>query len=412
MQGPLMQDAADASAAKTFNLAAPPPQYFDDPSAYFRLLRDHDPFHRNGDGSILLTRYEDVRTIWRDLSGTVEKKEFFRNRFGEGPMFDFYTNTLLFRDPPDHDRLRILINPFFTKKAVEVLRGRIDGIVERLMDRLADGGEIDFVSDFALQLPTEVISLILGLPLEDGSYLHGLSERILSPLNPNVPAEEVAAGHRSVEAFGAYLEPHLQRLRRTTAIDTSEGLISALVDAQRQGREISDSEILHTGMLMFIGGHGTTMNMLSSSLHVLLDNPDQLADLRQSPEISESAIEELLRYVTPIQLQGRRTTRTVTTPTGELPPETEIVLCAGSANRDERIFDQPDRLDLRRAPNPHISFGAGVHFCIGRALAHLELSAVFPRLLHRFPQIERSGPAAYRTLPRFRSLERLPLRFS
>jgi cytochrome P450 len=399
-------------AAREFNLGAPPIGYFDDPAEHFRLLRDHDPMHRNGDGSVLLTRYEDVRTIWRDLSGTVEKKEFFGSRFGEGPMLDFYTDTLLFRDPPDHDRLRILINPFFTRKAVEPLRVRIDAIVDRLIDHLQQREEVDFVADFALPLPTDVICMLLGLPREDGGFLHDLSEKLLNPLNPNPAAASIAAGHAGAEAFARYLAPHLDEVRRRPKVDGSEDLICALVAASRQGHEISDREIVHTSMLMFIGGHGTTTNMLSSSLHVLLQNPDQLVGLRKKPQIPENAIGELLRYITPIQLQGRRTTRPVTVSSGEVPAQTEIILCAGAANRDERVFVQPDRLDLQRDPVPHIAFGAGVHFCVGRALAQLELSAVFPKLLHRFSKIERSGPATYRRQPRFRSLERLPLRFS
>jgi cytochrome P450 len=164
-------------------------------------------------------------------------------------------------------------------------------------------------------------------------------------------------------------------------------------------------------MLMFIGGHGTTMNMLAASLHILLDNSDELATLRADPSGIDIALDELIRFVSPTQLQGRRTTQAIRIESGELPEGTEIVLCPAAANRDETAFDQPDRLMLKRSPNPHIAFGAGVHFCIGRPLVKMEVRATLLKLFARFARIERTGVARWRPLPRFRALETLPIRF-
>jgi cytochrome P450 len=399
-------------AAQAFDLANPPDEYFDEPSRFFRGLRDFNPLHRNRDGSALLTRYGDVKAIWRDLSGTVDKDDLFRARWGQGPLLECHTTHMLFRDPPDHDRLRAILNPFFAQKAMEKLAEPISHIVERLLCELAGRREADFVSDFALLLPTEVICMLIGLPFEDCHYLHELGEKIVNSLNPNLLPAEIAAAHITAKEFKDYLKPHLDRVRAQCAIDPGESLLHAFVSVERHGQNISENEIIHTCILMFVGGHGTTMNMLSSTLHLLLKNRDQLDDLKDNPEILDQAIDELLRFVTPIQLQGRRTTRAVSLPSGELSAGTEIVLCAGSANRDERVFEQPDRLMLRRTPNNHIAFGSGIHFCLGRPLARLITRAVFPRILMRFPRIERTGPAIYKKLPRFRSLSQLPLRFS
>lgn len=405
-------DTDPGAAARAFDLANPPDAYFDDPSEYFRLLRDHDPQHRNGDGSLLLTRYDDVRSIWRDLTATVDKDDLFRRHWGDGPLLECHTTHMLFRDPPDHDRLRVILNPFFTQRAMERLAEPIAALVARLIDDLAEKRETDFVADFALQLPTQIICRLIGLPVEDLHHLHELGDHVVNSLNPNLAPEEIEEANRQTQVFKDYLRPHLERIRAKDSVDPGIDLLHALVSAERDGKEISENEIIHTCILMFIGGHGTTMNMLSSSMHVLVANRDQLDDLRQNPEILESAVGELIRYITPIQLQGRRTTRPIPLASGELPPQTEIVLFAGAANRDERVFADADRLLLRRAPNTHIAFGAGIHFCLGRPLARLILKTAIPALLQRFPQVERTGPAVYHRLPRFRSLARLPLAFS
>lgn len=398
-------------SARAFDLSAPPDDYFADPSAYFRMLRTHDPMHDNGDGSLLLTRYGDVRAVWRDLTATVDKYDRFKIRFGEGPLLEYHGTNMLFSDPPRHDRLRRFLNPFFSPRRLQGLAVEIDAIVDRLVDQLAEKGEVDFANGFALQLPTEVICLILGIPAEDGNALHAISEKVVNPLNPNLPEEEILEGHAATVAFRDYLLEHLKRLRVSGRFEGDESVLAALAAAERDGDEISEDEILHTAMLVFIGGHSTTTNMLAKSLHWLLGFPDQLLDLRRNPEILDRAIEELIRFVSPTQLQGRRTTREIRIPSGWLASGSEIILCPGSANRDETVFADPDRLNLRRDPNDHIAFGAGVHFCIGRPLVRLEMRSALTRILSRFESIERTGEARFRPLPRFRAMERLPLRF-
>lgn len=398
-----------AEAAASFDLFDLPAGFFDDPYPWFRALRQHDPIHANADGSVLLTRYHDVKCLWRDLSAVVDKTEIFRRRFGEGPLLEMHTTAMLYRDPPDHDRLRAILNPFFAATPLEALRPFLESLVDDLLDRLAEEGGGDFVRQFSLRVPTAAICLLLGLPVEDGDYIHSLSEKILLPLNPSVPPAAVAAGHAAVDEFKAYLADHIDHARTVAPERADATMIGALVAARDQGGEISEEEIVHSCILMFNGGHSSTAHLLSMSLHALLEAPDQLEDLSRNPDILATAVEELIRYVTPIQLQGRRTTRPVTLPSGTLAPGTEAVICQASANHDEAVFADPERLDLRRTPNPHFAFGAGVHFCIGRQLARLEMRVVLPRLLARFENLERAGQAKFAPTARFRALATLPV---
>lgn len=400
----------DASTARDFDLDNPPLDFFQRPSPYFRALRNHDPIHRNRDGSVLLTRFKDVQEVWRDLSGTVEKKDYFRDRFGEGPLLEHFTTSMLFRDSPDHDRIRAILNPFFRRASLERLRGHVEQIVDSLLDDVAARGSIDFVTDFAFKLPTQAICLAIGIPVEDGAMVNGFGHKMLVALNQNAPAEAITNAHHATGEFRAYILDLVNALRRKPEIDGASDMLSALVASERRGDEISEAEIIHSAIVMFNGGHGTTMHLLAATLHHLLDMPDRLEDLRRNPEIIDVAIEEFIRFVTPVQMHWRRTTQPLQISSGVLPPQTEVVLCAGSANRDETVFEDPDSIILRREENPHIAFGSGVHYCIGRPLSRLEMSIALPRFLKRFPEIERLGPSSFRPLPKFRALDTLPIR--
>ncbi len=398
---------SDRTSFDLFNL---PPDYFDNPYPWLKRLRDQEPIHRNADGSLLLTRYDDVRALWRDPSGVVDKSAIFRARFGEGPLLEHHTTSMLFRDPPDHDRLRALVNPFFSRTSLESLRPFIEDFVDNLLNEAAERRDLDFVGDFAFRLPIAVICRILGVPPEHGQRLHELGVRILFPLNPQVAPADVNAGHEAAARFKEFLADYLHTARARDVIDPGADVISALVSVERDGALITENEILHMCILILNGGHETTTNLIAVGLHSLLDQPDQLEILRRDPELAPIAVEELIRYVSPLQLQGRRTTREIAVPSGTLDAGTEIILCQASANRDERAFTDPERLDLERRPNKHVAFGVGIHLCVGQALARLEASIVFPRLLRRFRRIERNEVPLFNRNARFRGLAKLPLR--
>ncbi|PUE22964.1 cytochrome [Limnohabitans sp. MMS-10A-160] len=389
----------------SFDLFNLPDAYYEDPTPFFRDLRDNDPMHWNSDGSLLLTRYEDIKTVWRDLSGLVSREEAYTKKFGQGPLLEHHTTSMLFRDPPDHDRLRDIVNPFFTQSSIERLRTTVQDIVAGLLDEMASKDEVEFVAEFASRIPIQLICNIFGVPQEDGPLIRDLGAQVLVPLNPAVSQEAIAAGHEATRKFKEYLLVHINTWRALPAEDVPTNIISALVAAERRGDAISENEMVHICILVLNGGHETTTNLLGLSTLALLRNPDQFALLAGDPAIVGPGVEECLRFVTPLQLQGRRTTREVVIPSGVIPPNTEVIIAQASANRDDRIFIDPDKLDLARRPNPHLAFGAGIHVCLGRPLARLEAGVALPELARRFPKMTLAGQPVFNRNTRFRSLQ-------
>lgn len=400
--------------AHHFDLFDLPDDYYDDQTPYFRMLRDHDPVHRNADGSILLTQYRDVRQVWRDLSGLVDKSEQFRRRFGEGPLLEHHTTGMLFRDPPDHDRLRAIVNPFFSQSSIASLRGFVEEKVENLLAKLPVSEAFDFVEEFSSRLPIAVICRIFGVPQSDAPLIQEMGRQVLFPLNPAVGPDAIAAGHAATADFKAYLLRFVEEARRSPEIDPTADIIQAMVAAERAGQDISENEILHMCILLLNGGHETTTSLISQSINMVLKDDAALSYMQKDDIEIGTAMEEFIRMASPLQLQGRRTTREIVLESGNgvIPPDTEVVLCQASANRDDRIFDDPDRLNLMRKPNSHVAFGAGVHVCIGRVLARLESSIAVPAFLRRFKTIERAGPERFARNARFRVMLSLPIHVS
>lgn len=401
---------AEADRARAFDLFNLPPGYFDDPQRWFRMLRDHDPIHLNADGTVLLTRYHDVRTVWRDGTASVDKADAFRQKFGEGPLLEHHTTTMLFRDPPDHDRLRLLVSPFFAPDSVERLRPFITDLAERLVADAIERGSFDFVADFAAQIPLALITPILGVPDEDGPALRTIGQRVLFPLNPRVGAEVIADGHAAVAEFRDYILDHVRATRRRGVSGEPGNVLEALVAAEADGQAVTEAEIVHMCLLVFNGGHETTTNLIAVGTLGLLQQDDQLklmATLDGKP--LARAVEEVIRFVTPLQLQGRRTTRELEIPSGVLPAGTEVILSQASANRDDRAFPDPNRIDLGRAPNAHVSFGLGLHVCVGIQLARLEAKIMFPLIAERLRGMELTDEPVFTPNVRFRGLRSMPV---
>ncbi|GEO86000.1 cytochrome P450 [Allorhizobium sp. NPDC080224] len=407
-------DEALSDKARAFNLFNPPEDYFDNPSPFFRLLRDGDPVHTQEDGSVLLTRYDDVRQIWRDVSGLVNKREQFCKRFGEGPLLEHHTSTMLFRDNPDHDRLRNIVNPFFSQNSIQMLSRFTQEVVDREIEKVKKMGEFDFVRDFAFRIPVALICKIIGVPVADADHIQAIGRKVLFPLNPKVSETAIAEGHDAVTEFKNYLRPFLDEIKSRPTIDPTESILCAMAAAQREGVEVSDDEILHMCIVTLNGGHETTTNLISQSIHFLMDDTESLSQLRGGEVPIAPALEELIRFITPLQLQGRRTTQEVVLESGNgtLPAGTEVVLCQASANRDERIFGDPDKLNLSRRPNNHVGFGAGIHVCLGRPLARLEASIAIPTVLRELPTLTRNGKVRFQHNTRFRGLELFPVKLA
>lgn len=404
-------DTPSGARGSSFDLFNIPDAYYENPYPFFKDLRDNDPMHWNADGSLLVTRYEDVRTVWRDPTGEVYRGKMYREKFGEGPLLEHHTTSMLFRDPPDHDRLRAIVDPFFVPQSIERLRPKIEEIVTQLLDEVDAKGEIDFVAEFASRVPIQVICDIFGVPRADGPYIRDLGAKVLLPLNPKVSAEAIREGHEGTAKFKEYLLAHVNEWRRRAVEDVPSNIISALVAAEKRGQQISENEILHMCILVLNGGHETTTNSLSITTLTLLQHRDQYAELVRNPRVFATGVEECFRYASPLQLQGRRTTQEVSIPSGTIPPNTEVIIAQASANRDERVFAEPERFDLKRPPKPpHLAFATGIHACLGRPLARLELSVTLPRLAQRFPNIALAGRPVFNRNARFRGLGKMPVR--
>ncbi|MCG8441567.1 MAG: cytochrome P450, partial [Caulobacterales bacterium] len=226
-------------AAKAFDLFDLPDDYYASPYRWFAALRAHDPVHRNGDGTVLLTRYGDVDAVWSDLSASVDKTDMFIEKFGPGPLLEHHTHTMLFRDPPDHDRLRMMVNPFFSRRNLKVLQEFVNNLIDETIHEARERESFDFVKDFAFQIPMTVICRILGVPKSDRVRLHELGMKVIFPLNPIVSDDVVAEGHAAVSEFKDYLRAHLHDRRRGD-VEPDADILSALVDAERKGGEITE----------------------------------------------------------------------------------------------------------------------------------------------------------------------------
>jgi cytochrome P450 len=404
-----MNTNVDKIDAKKFNLFDIPDEYYLDPLPYFKALRDDDPIHLNSDGSVLLTRYEDIISVWRDLTGVVNRDDAYKKKFGPGPLLEHHTTSMLFRDPPDHDRLRDIVNPFFSQRSIERLRQATEEIVDKLLDEIEVKREIDFIRDFSSKIPVQLVCDIFGVPRSDGPIIRDLGAQVLLPLNPRVSQEIIDAGHVAAQKFKDYLLQYINQWRDLPMEETPSNIISALVAAEKRGEQISENEMAHLCILVLNGGHETTTNLIGLSTLALINHPDQMALLASEDVNVPAAIEECIRYCSPLQLQGRRTTREVNVASGVIAPNTEVIFSVGSGNRDERVFDNPNDFNLKRKPNLHLAFGSGIHVCLGRPLARLELAVALPALVKRFPNMKLVEPPVFNKNARFRGIQKMKI---
>ncbi|MDP6952703.1 MAG: cytochrome P450 [Alphaproteobacteria bacterium] len=391
-----------------FDLRAVPDDFVADPYRYFAALRKHDPVHRNPDGSYVLTRYEDMTAVYRDAAlWSSDKKIDFKPKFGDSPLFEHHTTSVVFTDPPDHTRIRGLFQAAFTRKALQALTPRIEALVDGYLDALADRGEMNVVEDFSFRLPIEVVCDMLSVPREDRTLIRDWAVAILTALEPTLTQAQLDEGNRAVEDFKAYLR-ELVAHRRANPTDGSTGeVLTALMNAEQNGETLSELELLHQCIFMLNAGHETSTNMISHGIHEMLRRPDEVRRLRDDAGLVESCVEEILRYQAPIQINNRRSTAPARVGDVDLPAGTSVHLMIGAANRDPEPFPEPDRFDIGRRPNRHLSFGLGVHVCAGNALARIECAIAIGKLFARFPGLRMTEPAQIANRIRFREVTQL-----
>jgi cytochrome P450 len=393
---------------RDFRLTEVPADFFDDPYRYYAALREQRPVHELERGSFFLSRYEDVVAVYRDARASSDKKLEFKPKFGDSPLYEHHTTSLVFNDPPLHTRVRALMMGALNQRAIARMEAGVASLVERLVDSFPPG-EFDFIESFAARIPVEVIGNLLAIPGGERGSLRAWSIAILSGLEPRPSAEMLERGNRAVVEFKEYLARLVDERRRKPG-DPESDVLTRLIQGEKSGERLSALELYHNCIFLLNAGHETTTNLIGNGLWLLLSLEDQLARLRKDQTLLAPAIEEMLRYDGPIQLNNRRLTAPITLGGTTLPEGSFVTLGIGAANRDPRQFADADRFDVARKPNRHVAFGHGDHACAGMNVARMEARIAFSRLLRRFRRLEPAGPPERDRRIRFRGFRKLPLR--
>ena len=398
----------DADAVRAFSLAAPPAGFIDDPYPWYAALRSLSPVHPLGPDSVLLTRYEDVLAVYRSPQVSSDKQLEFGPRLGVGsPIFEHHTTSLVFSDPPLHTRVRRILMGALNQRAIARMEPGLVSLVDGLLDGLAEQTAPDLIEHFAAQIPVEVIGNLLAVPHDERGPLREWSLAILSALEPAPAPAVLARANAAVDEFLAYLK-HLIARRAAHPGDPDVDVLTRLMRGDAEGT-LSERELMHNCIFLLNAGHETTTNLIGNGLDALLTHRDQLDRLAAEPALVHTAIEELLRFESPLQLNNRRCTARVEISDRTLGAGTFVTLGIGAANRDPAEFADPERLDVARKPNNHLAFGQGAHACSGMNVARLEGRIAIGRLLARYPRLQRSGPARRDMRLRFRGLRQLPV---
>jgi pimeloyl-[acyl-carrier protein] synthase len=388
------------------------PEFQANPHPFYHRLRAEDPVHQTGLGLWVLTRYDDVMTALRDHRfGRAGFEPFLEAVYGAPTESGRLQPSMLFRDPPDHTRLRGLVNKAFTPRVIEAMRPRIQAIVDSLLDRVQATRAMDVIADLAYPLPVTVICEMLGVPVEDHANIKQWSAdvaRSLDVIGMAVDSEVAERGRQGRRGLGDYFRDLVGERKKAPR----EDLLSLLIAAEEQGDKLTEGELLSTCVLLFIAGHETTVNLIGNGLLALLRHPEQLALLKGTPSLIQGAVEELLRYDGPVDRTARITNADVELGGRKIPKGSMVVAAIGAANRDPAHFPDPDRLDITRADTRHIAFGFGIHFCLGAPLARVEGQIAIGTVLRRLPALAlATATPEWRESSVLRGLKALPVTF-
>ena len=394
------------------------PAFRVDPYPTYRRLHAEDPVHKTPFGMLVLTRYRDCVAILRDprtssdASNSNMYKAFMAGRDPE-EVFGALAGMrpFLFMDPPDHTRLRGLVQKAFTPKTVENLRPRIQELVDDLMAAALEQGSMEVIEDLAYPLPVRVITEMLGVPHEDHDTFKGWSKELAGALDPDFATPEDVAQRResAAAAFVEYFQGLIAERRRTPRAD----LLSALIAAEDEGNKLSEKELLSTLILLLVAGHETTVNLIANGVLALARNPDQLKRLRDDPTLVRTAVEEVLRYDPPVQFTARVALDDIDIDGTMLGKGDQAIVLVAAANRDPEQFPDPDTFDVGRQENRHLAFGLGAHFCLGAPLARLEGQVALEALATRVDDLAIAvAQPEYKTNIVLRGLAALPVTFT
>jgi cytochrome P450 len=392
------------------------PEFIRDPYPHYERLRTIDPMHLTPLGMFVASRHAEASLVLRDKRFGKDFVERSKRRYGpqimEEPVFRSMSHWMLQQDPPDHTRLRGLVVKAFTARRVEDMRPRIQQIVDQTLDRIAAQGHMDLIEDFAFRLPVTIICDMLGIPEDHREVFYTSSRdggRLLDPVPlTRAEIEQANAGNLMAQMY-------FQQLFELRRRNPGDDLTTQLVHAEEDGSKLSNEELTANIILLFGAGHETTVNLIGNGLLALHRNPDQLALLKANPGLISNAIEEFLRYDSSVQLSGRVALEDIDDLGGKKIPKGESVLCLlGSANRDPAVYpDRPDRLDITRPNVRPLSFGGGIHHCLGAQLARIEAEVAIATLLRRLPDLQLDDAENPEWRPTFvlRGLKSLPARW-
>jgi len=384
------------------------PAVLSDPYPLFHRLRTEDPVHWEADLEFwALTRYADALYALREdslLSSAIHDSP------RPGGVGLSSARWFVFLDPPRHTRLRALVHSAFTPQVVEGLRARIQAIVDELLDRAAEAGRLDLIADLGFPLPAIVIAELLGVPAEDRAQFRAWSADLAAAGGLVRMAADGAERLSRARAGGAALNAYFRDIIRERRRAPRDDLVSRLTGVQSAEGTLSEEELVDTCALLLFAGHETTTNLIGNGMLALLRHPDELSRLRADPSLIGPAVEELLRYDSPVQMRVRVARETVEIGGRRIAKGQRVLILVGAANRDPARFPDPDRLDIARPDNRHLAFGHGIHFCTGAPLARLEGAIAIRRLLRRFPRLElTTDQLAWRETLTLRALNALPV---
>lgn len=403
-------EAEERDVALNFDLETFDKGFIENPYPVYRALRRHNPVCRLPNGTYFIARYRDLVTILRDPERFIsDKKVDFRKKFGDSPLFEHHTTSVVFNDPPLHTRMRALMTPFFSPHALSTLKPRVETFVDGLVDRLEERQRFDLMTDFAQALPLNLVGDMLGVPAAERAPLADWAVLILGALEPSLTEENFKKGCVAVDEFKSYLRALIARKRKSTGSRDDFDVLGALVDAETLDGTLSELELLHNCIFLLNAGQDTTTSLIVNGVEALFRFPEALDKLRRRPELIATAVDEMLRLESPLQIGNRRCVTPYELDGHELPPGAFLHIGIGCANHDETTFDNAEGFDIERYPNKHLAFSKGIHTCAGNALGRLEVEIAVGKLLARFPNLEPTGELVRGSRARFRSVVSYPM---
>ena len=396
---------------ESFDLFNPPSDFIDNVYKYYNLLRENSPIHKNSDGSYILTSYKDLVGVYRNFKiWSSDKKTEFGAKFGASPLFEHHTTSVVFVDPPDHTRIRKIFQQAFTPKSILGLEKDINKLVDSYLVMMHEKKKFDFVSDFSFRLPVDVVCSVLGIPSEDRQLIRDWAHKILGALEPKLTSKQLDEGSSAVVNFKQYLKDQIKFRKTHKDVNKANEILSLLIEAE--GLDLSETELLHQCIFMLNAGHETSTNMLSHGLNELINHRDQYNLLQKEYGRIDTAIDEILRFQPPIQINNRRCLEKTILGDIMVPEGTSVHMIIAAANRDPSQFFEPEIFDISRSPNRHLSFGLGIHICAGINLARLEAKVAFQSLLSSFKEINLLKKPNIANRIRFREIKEMQVEVS